>query len=100
MGKSIWAAVVGVASRFELSTSGFLCWLLAEVGPPQWPTAHPRGSWKSHREWMIRSYSLVLGIIGIRFWLGIFRVMGVENEPAFGAAAWIGWVNTLLVAEL
>ena len=26
--------------------------------------------------------------------------MGVENELAFGAAAWIGWVNTLLVAEV
>ena len=58
------------------------------------------GNWKSHREWMIRSYSLVLGIIGIRFWFGVFLLMGVEREPAFAAATWIGWVNTLLIAEL
>ena len=104
------AAVVGVASALYIAWIsfggfpahiGFFVLALGWGGTTAMAYRRIRaGNWKSHREWMIRSYSLVLGIIGIRFWLGIFRVMGVENEPAFGAAAWIGWVNTLLVAEL
>lgn len=58
------------------------------------------GHWRLHREWMIRSYSLALGILGIRAWFFLFSAFGVESEPAFGASAWLGWVTTLLVAEV
>ncbi len=58
------------------------------------------GHWRLHREWMIRSYSLVLGILGIRVWFGLFSALGVESEPSFAASAWLGWVTTLLVAEV
>ncbi len=58
------------------------------------------GHWRLHREWMIRSYSLVLGILGVRVWFGLFSALGVEREPSFAASAWLGWVTTLLVAEV
>ena len=43
---------------------------------------------------------MVFGIIVIRFWFTIFEAFGVESNAAFGAAAWLEWVNTLLVAEV
>lgn len=58
------------------------------------------GQWKLHREWMIRSYSLVVGILAIRPWFSLFLVLGVEREPAFAASVWLGWVSTLLIAEM
>ncbi len=58
------------------------------------------GHWRLHREWMIRSYSLVLGILGVRVWFGLFSALGVESGPSFAASAWLGWVTTLLVAEV
>ena len=58
------------------------------------------GHWRLHREWMIRSYALVLGILAIRAWFAVFGAFGVEDEPAFGASAWLGWVTTLLIAEV
>ncbi len=58
------------------------------------------GRWRLHREWMIRSYSLVLGILAIRVWYALFRTLGAEAEPAFAASAWLGWVTTLLIAEV
>ena len=58
------------------------------------------GQWRLHREWMIRSYALVLGILAVRVWYAVFTALGAENEPAFGASAWLGWVTTLLVAEV
>ena len=58
------------------------------------------GHWMLHREWMIRSYSLALGVLGIRAWYALFRILGVENEPSFAASAWLGWVTMLLVAEV
>jgi hypothetical protein len=103
-------AVFGVSSAFYIvwisfggfpARIGFFALALGWGGTTA--TAYRRiraGNWKSHREWMIRSYSLVLGIIGIRFWFTLFQVMGVESEPAFAAVAWIGWVNALLVAEI
>ena len=58
------------------------------------------GRWRLHREWMIRSYSLALGILGVRLWFGLFSALGVERELAFAAAAWLGWVTTFIVAEV
>ncbi len=58
------------------------------------------GHWRLHREWMIRSYALVLGVLAIRAWFAVFGAFGVADEPAFGASAWLGWVTTLLVAEV
>ncbi len=58
------------------------------------------GLWRPHRKWMIRSYSLVLGILGGRAWHALFGAFGVESEPSFAASAWLGWLTTLLVAKV
>ncbi len=58
-------------------------------------------NWRSHREWMIRSYSCALGILAMRAWLGVFaRLGGVELEEAQIASVWLGWVLNLLIAEM
>ena len=58
-------------------------------------------NWRSHREWMIRSYSCVLGILAMRGWVGVFMGLGgVEFEEAFVTSVWLGWVLNLLIAEM
>ncbi len=42
-------------------------------------------NWRSHREWMIRSYSCVLGILAMRGWVGVF-IPDFPNELQFDDA--------------
>ncbi len=80
---------------------GFFVLALGWAGTTFMAYRHIRtGHWRQHREWMIRSYALVLGILAIRVWYAIFRTLGAEAEPAFAASAWLGWVTTLLIAEV
>jgi len=54
-----------------------------------------------HREWMIRSYALVLGPALIRIlYLPAWRVFGLSQEDAFGVTFWLGWLITWGFAEL
>jgi hypothetical protein len=57
----------------------------------------------SHREWMIRAYSIGLAVATIRLIVGIFfatmRWSGLTPDKFFGTAFWIGFVLHLIAAE-
>jgi uncharacterized membrane protein len=54
---------------------------------------------QSHREWMIRTYSLTFAAVTLRLWLPILISSGVDYIEVYQAVAWLSWVPNLLVAE-
>jgi uncharacterized membrane protein len=59
-----------------------------------------RGRVERHREWMIRMFSLGLGVSTIRLVVGLFLAFGHRGTPrVFGLAFWIGWAVSLAGAE-
>ena len=53
-----------------------------------------------HREWMIRSYSLMFGAPTLRLWLPLLIVAYQgQFRPAYLWVAWVSWVPNLLLAE-
>lgn len=58
-------------------------------------------AYAAHREWMIRSYSLMFGAPTLRLWLPLLIVAyGGQFLPAYRWVAWVSWVPNLLLAEL
>lgn len=65
-----------------------------------------RGDYKTHREFMIRSYALTLSAITLRIWKYIITNL-YHIDPnwvfppmdVYRLVAWIGWVINLVVAE-
>ena len=57
------------------------------------------GDQVSHREWMIRSYSLTFAAVTLRVYLPLSQVAGIPFVDAYQAIAWICWVPNLVVAE-
>lgn len=54
-----------------------------------------------HREWMIRMFSIGLGIATVRIvGLLLFAITRSSFQESAGTAFWIGWVSTFAVAEL
>lgn len=54
-----------------------------------------------HREWMIRTYALAMGVASIRIFLGLFTALSaLDMEKTFGASFWLGFSVNLLVAEV
>ncbi len=56
---------------------------------------------KLHREWMIRSYALGLGIATFRLLLPILMLppLGASFMDAWDTVTWLGFTINLLVAE-
>ena len=55
----------------------------------------------SHREWMIRMFSIGIGISTIRVvGLALFVITGARFQEMAGLSFWIGWVLTFGAAEL
>jgi hypothetical protein len=56
-----------------------------------------------HREWMLRSVAIALGIATTRPVVGVFfatsRLTGLSPSQFFGAAFWIGFTTTALAGE-
>jgi len=53
-----------------------------------------------HKIWMIRSYSLCLAAVALRFWLPLFIfALGVSSEEAYATVAWFCWVPNIIAAE-
>lgn len=52
-----------------------------------------------HREWMIRSFSLMFSAVTFRIWLGSLSISFGEFDPAYLWASWISWLPNLVVAE-
>ena len=54
-----------------------------------------------HREWMIRMFSIGLGIATVRVvGLLLFAITGARFQDIAGLSFWVGWVSTLAAAEL
>lgn len=53
-----------------------------------------------HREWMLRSYSLIFGAVTLRIWLPLLIIAHQgEFDPAYRWVAWLSWVPNILWAE-
>ena len=60
-----------------------------------------RGEVARHREWMIRMFSIGLGIATVRIiGLVLFAITGARFQDLAGLSFWTGWVSTFVVAEL
>jgi uncharacterized membrane protein len=63
-----------------------------------------RGQVAQHREWMIRAFALALGIATVRIVGAIIDVTltpaGIRPPVIFVLSVWVGWLLTLLAAEL
>jgi hypothetical protein len=56
---------------------------------------------KSHRDYMIRSYALTLSAITLRAWkYGITNTIDLPPMDVYRMVAWLGWVVNLGIAEL
>lgn len=59
-----------------------------------------RGDFKSHRNYMIRSFALTLSAITLRAWkYSITNSFELPPMDVYRAVAWLGWVPNILFAE-
>jgi uncharacterized membrane protein len=67
-------------------------------------TAIRRRQVTRHREWMIRAFSIAIGISTVRVVAAIFDVAftpaGLQPAPLFALSLWTGWAITLGAGEL
>jgi hypothetical protein len=55
----------------------------------------------SHREWMIRAFSLATGAASVRIFIGLLHLTtGLGFEAVFATSFWLGFSVNLLVAEI
>ena len=59
-----------------------------------------RKQWAAHREWMIRSFSLLFAAVTLRLLLPLLQIAMGEFEPAYVLVSWLCWVPNLVAAEL
>ena len=58
-------------------------------------------NYKAHREWMIRAFSIGLGISSVRLWFVFFlHTTQVQAERFFATAFWLAFGLNLIVAEV
>ena len=56
---------------------------------------------RQHREWMIRTFSLAMGVATVRVFFGILGALtGLSLEEIFGASFWLGFGVNMLAAEV
>ena len=54
-----------------------------------------------HREWMIRTFTLAMGVASIRVFIALFmNLSDLGFEEVFGTSFWLGFSVNLLVAEV
>lgn len=59
-----------------------------------------QGDYRSHRQYMIRSYALTLSALTLRAWKwSITNSFELPPMDVYRAVAWLGWVPNLLIAE-
>lgn len=58
------------------------------------------GHVRRHREWMLRSYSLIFGAVTLRIWLPLL-IIAYQGQflPAYRWVAWVSWVPNLVFVE-
>ena len=60
--------------------------------------AHRR-DFASHRQWMIRNFSLTFAAVTLRVYLGLFAISGVSFADSYPLVAWLSWVPNLVLVE-
>ena len=58
-----------------------------------------QGDVATHKEWMMRNFSLAFGAVTLRIYLGFFAVAGVPFHESYPVVAWIAWVPNLILVE-
>ncbi|HUQ80646.1 MAG TPA: DUF2306 domain-containing protein [Gemmatimonadaceae bacterium] len=55
---------------------------------------------RQHREWMLRSYSLIFAAVTLRIWLPLL-IIAYQGQflPAYRWVAWVSWVPNVLFVE-
>jgi hypothetical protein len=57
--------------------------------------------WADHREWMIRSYSLTLAALTLRFFSFLLpHFVTIPGQEMYQTLAWISWVPNIMLAEV
>jgi uncharacterized membrane protein len=70
--------------------------VLATTGRAFWLIVH--GRVQAHREWMTRSYALILAAVTLRLYTP-FLEAALGEQAGYALVAWLCWVPNLLVAE-
>jgi len=99
-----WLASVPIAMRAHTggaAVAGFLslgfAWLCCTA---QGLRAALRRQFESHREWMLRSYSLTAAGITLRIYLGVVSAAHWQVNEVYAAIAWLCWVPNIASAEI
>lgn len=59
-----------------------------------------RRRFEAHREWMARSYALVLGPMTIRLlYAPLWMLLGLPETTAVWVSFWLGWLTNLVIVE-
>ncbi|MEL6140186.1 MAG: DUF2306 domain-containing protein [Bacteroidota bacterium] len=102
----LFAAVSGLVLAWH-ANGGFwsqLAFLI--LGISWWGTtflavlAARKKNWRSHRNWMIRSYAFTLSAITLRIWK--YLIVAIFAPPpmdTYRLVAWLAWVPNILIAE-
>lgn len=84
----------------HLALGGFLALSVLSIfcAIQAWMTAMNR-QFHAHREWVIRSYALILAGVTLRLWIPAVLVAGLPFMESYRVIAWLSWVPNLAVAE-
>ena len=63
-----------------------------------WKRARDR-DFRTHRQWMIRSYALTLAAVTLRFYLPASQILEFPFEIAYPIISYACWVPNILIAE-
>lgn len=109
VGCAILSGVLGLVASFRLPAFGGLSTQVATAffgtiflfSVTRAFVAIRRKQVKLHREWMIRTYALAMGVATVRVVMGpLLALSGLGIEAVFGTSFWLGWSINLLVAEV
>lgn len=73
-----------------------LCWLYTGLRAY---LAVRHGDINTHRQWMVRNFSLTFAAVTLRLYLPASMVAGIEFELAYPIIAWLCWLPNLAYAE-
>lgn len=99
-------AVSGIALAIgstagPIATAGFgllaIAWLATTA--MGWRTAMQR-RFAEHRRWMIRSFTLTLAAMSLRFQLPMIPLLELDFLPAYRAISFLCWVPNVILAEI
>jgi len=87
----------GLTSKLSFVLLGLLWWATTWVAMVK----IRKGKFLQHRDWMIRSFSLCLSAVTLRFWkVIIVYIFHLPPIDVYQIIAWLGWVPNLIIAEI